>query len=76
MSNKSWTTKLKISFGENLDGNCSIVVDWDETDADLNEWNSWDDNKKREFIIKSISIAVYDALNNHGESMSIDPENP
>jgi hypothetical protein len=59
MSNKNWVEKLMINVEEDSsDGGCSIIIEWDETDPDLELWNSWGEEGQKSFIIESLYNAV------------------
>ncbi len=66
MSNKNWTEKLKLEVIDEEDGGCTIHIEWDETDPDLELWTSWGEALQQEFIISALRAACAEAL---GEDM-------
>jgi hypothetical protein len=61
MYNK-WVDKLQISYHEEPDGSCVITIEWDEKDPDLQLWNSWGEDKQKQFIREAINLAVSNIL--------------
>lgn len=57
-----WTNKLNIKVIDEKDGSGGIVVEWDETDSDLDYWNNLGKEGQEEFIMK----ALYNALEKTG----------
>jgi hypothetical protein len=66
MSNTNWTEKLKIEVIDEEDGTCTIHIEWDDTDPDLELWNSWGEEGQKSFVIGALRAACADAL---GEDM-------
>jgi hypothetical protein len=63
MLNKSWIEKLTIQVKEdNPDGTCDIVIDWDETDPDLELWNSWGEEGQKAFVLDALRTACDNVL--------------
>jgi hypothetical protein len=58
--------KLNIKYiEEEEDGAGTIVIEWDEDDADLQWWTNLGEEKQKQFITDSLQAAISDALNNH-----------
>jgi hypothetical protein len=49
-----WVNKLSIEVIDEEDGGCSINIEWDETDPDLEYWNSLGKEGQEAFIIDSL----------------------
>ena len=58
MLNTSWVNKLQIQVIDEEDGGCTIRIEWNETDSELEEWTSWGEKGQEQFIIN----ALYQAL--------------
>jgi hypothetical protein len=59
----TWVNKLQLEVSEDHeDGGCTITIEWDENDPDLDEWTSWGPEKQKAFVIETLSNAVSDAL--------------
>ena len=54
----SWVQKLHIEVIDEEDGSGTIVIEWDETDPDLDYWNSLGKEGQEKFIID----ALHDSL--------------
>jgi hypothetical protein len=50
MSNKNWIEKLNLEVIDEEDGSCTIHIEWDETDPDLELWNSWGEEEGRSLL--------------------------
>jgi hypothetical protein len=42
-----WVNKLHVEVIDEEDGGCTIQIDWDDTDPDLEEWSSWGEEGQR-----------------------------
>ena len=62
MSNTNWTEKLKIEVIDEEDGTCTIHIEWDDTDPDLELWNSWGEEGQKSFVIVALRAACAKAL--------------
>lgn len=58
MLNTNWVNKLQIEVIDEEDGGCTIRIEWDDTDPELEEWTSWGEEGQKQFIID----ALYQAL--------------
>ena len=56
----SWVHKLHVEVINEEDGSATIQIEWDETDPDLDYWNSLGKEGQQEFITK----ALYSSLEN------------
>ena len=50
-----WVNKLSIEVVDEEDGGCSIDIEWDETDPDLDYWNSLGKEGQELFIMYSLN---------------------
>lgn len=57
-----WINKLQIQWIDEPDEGGSITVSWDETDPDLALWNSWGEERQKQFILDSLNTALANAL--------------
>jgi hypothetical protein len=57
-----WVFKLNIEVVDEEDGSGTIVIEWDETDPDLQYWNELGKEGQEKFIMD----ALYNALENAG----------
>lgn len=60
MSKTNWIEKLEINVIDEEDGSHTIRVDWDDTDPDLELWNSWGDEGRKAFVLESLQLACSD----------------
>ena len=54
----SWVYKLHIEVVDEEDGSGTIVIEWDETDPDLDYWNSLGKEGQEKFIMDSLYAAL------------------
>ena len=54
----SWVSKLQVEFIDEEDGSGTINIEWDETDPDLDYWNSLGDEGRKKFVIESLKAAI------------------
>ena len=54
----SWVYKLHIKVIDEEDGSATIQIEWDETDPDLNYWNSLGKEGQEKFILDSLQAAL------------------
>lgn len=54
----NWVNKLHVEVIDEPDGGCVIQIDWDETDPDLEEWNSWGEEGQRAFFLDALRNAL------------------
>jgi hypothetical protein len=40
------------------DGGCTICIDWDNTDPELEEWTSWGEKGQKSFIMDALTTAL------------------
>jgi hypothetical protein len=59
-----WVFKLNMEFTEEEDGSATISMQWDETDPELNYWNSLVEKQRQKFL----TDALYSAIENLGIS--------
>ena len=57
-----WVFKLNMEFTEEEDGSATISMQWDETDPDLDYWNSLGKKGQEKFIMD----ALYASFENLG----------
>jgi len=50
----SWVYKLHIEVVDEEDGSGTIQIEWDETDPDLNYWNSLGKEGQEKFIMDAL----------------------
>jgi len=50
----SWVYKLHIEVIDEEDGSATIQIEWDETDPDLNYWNSLGKEGQEKFIMDAL----------------------
>jgi len=58
MLNMNWVNKLQIKVIDEEDGGCTICIDWDNTDPELEEWTSWGEKGQKSFIIDALTTAL------------------
>lgn len=58
MLNTNWVNKLQIKVIDEEDGGCTIQIDWDDTDPELEEWTSWGEEGQKSFIIDALTDAL------------------
>lgn len=54
----NWVRKLHIEIINEEDGSATIQIEWDETDADLDYWNSLGKEGQEKFIMDSLHAAL------------------
>jgi hypothetical protein len=59
-----WVFKLNMEFTEEEDGSATISMQWDETDPELDYWNSLAEEQRQKFL----KNALYSAIKNLGIS--------
>jgi hypothetical protein len=59
----SWVRELHIEVVDEEDGSGTIVIEWDETDPDLDYWNSLGKEGQEKFIMDALH-ASFKNLNN------------
>lgn len=64
IGNPESVLKLNIEFIEEADGSGTIVIEWDEEDADLQWWTNLGEQKQRQFILDCLTKAVQNVLPN------------
>jgi hypothetical protein len=50
----NWVYKLHIEVLDEEDGSATIQIEWDETDPDLNYWNSLGKEGQEKFIMDAL----------------------
>jgi hypothetical protein len=50
----SWVYKLHIEVVDEEDGSGTIVIEWDDTDPDLDYWNSLGKEGQEKFILNAL----------------------
>jgi hypothetical protein len=50
----NWVRKLRIEVVDEEDGSGTIVIEWDETDPDLDYWNSLGKEGQEKFIMDAL----------------------
>lgn len=60
----SWLNKLTLECVDEEDGSMSINIEWDETDPDLDYWNSLGKEGQEKFIMDALTEACNNAFNN------------
>jgi hypothetical protein len=58
MLNSNWIEKLTIECIDEEDGSMSINIEWDETDPDLDYWNSLGKEGQEKFILDALTKAI------------------
>jgi hypothetical protein len=58
MLNTNWVNKLQIEVVDEEDGGCTIHIEWDETDPELEQWTSWGEEGQKSFIIDALTDAL------------------
>jgi hypothetical protein len=53
-----WIDKLTIEFIEEEDGSGTIQIEWDETDPDLDYWNSLGKEGQEKFIMDALHASL------------------
>ena len=66
-----WVNKLQVEVIDEEDGGCTIQIDWDETDPDLEEWNSWGEEGQRTFFLDALRNAL-DSFSSQDLTASVD----
>ena len=69
MLNTNWVNKLQIQVIDEEDGGCTIQIEWDDTDPELEEWTSWGEEGQQQFIID----ALYQVLECYMDDDLTDP---
>ena len=54
----SWVYKLHIEVINEEDGSATIQIEWDETDPDLDYWNSLGKEGQEKFIMDALHAAI------------------
>ena len=67
----NWNEKLKLEVINEEDGSCTIHIEWDETDPDLELWNSWGEEGQKSFVMDALRTACAEVL---GDDMPDWPE--
>jgi hypothetical protein len=62
MTSADWVFKLNVECIDEDDGSMSIVITWDETDPDLDYWNSLGEDGQHEFIWAALETACNNIL--------------
>jgi hypothetical protein len=63
MTSADWVFKLNVECIEEDDGSMLIVIEWDETDPDLDYWNSLGEKGQEQFILDALETACNNVLN-------------
>lgn len=50
--------KLNVNFIEEEDGSGTIQIEWDETDADLQWWTNFGEEKQKQFLMDALTAAI------------------
>jgi hypothetical protein len=58
MLNSNWIEKLTIECIDEEDGSMSINIEWDETDPELDYWNSLGKEGQEKFILDALTKAI------------------
>jgi hypothetical protein len=58
MLNTNWIEKLTIECIDEEDGSMSINIEWDETNPDLDYWNSLGKEGQEKFILDALTKAI------------------
>jgi hypothetical protein len=53
----SWVYKLHIEVINEEDGSATIQIEWDETDPDLDYWNSLGKEGQEKFIMDALHVS-------------------
>ena len=54
----NWVQKLHIEVIDEEDGSGTIVIEWDETDPDLDYWNSLGKEGQEKFIMDALHASI------------------
>ena len=54
----NWVYKLHIEVIDEEDGSGTIVIEWDETDPDLDYWNSLGKEGQEKFIMDALHASI------------------
>ena len=53
-----WVHKLHIEVIDEEDGSVTIAIEWDETDPDLDYWNSLGKEGQEKFIMDALHASI------------------
>jgi hypothetical protein len=53
-----WVHKLHIEVIDEEDGSGTIAIEWDETDTDLDYWNSLGKEGQEKFIMDALHVSI------------------
>ena len=53
-----WVYKLHIEVIDEEDGSATIQIEWDETDPDLDYWNSLGKEGQEKFIMDALHASI------------------
>jgi hypothetical protein len=54
----SWVYKLHVEVIDEEDGSATIQIEWDETDPDLDYWNSLGKEGQEKFIMDALYASL------------------
>jgi hypothetical protein len=57
-----WVHKLHIEVIDEEDGSGTIAIEWDETDPDLDYWNSLGKEGQEKFIMDALYASIEKSL--------------
>lgn len=52
-----WIDKLTIEVIDEEDGSCTIQIEWDDTDPELNYWTGLGKEKQEKFIMDALNAS-------------------
>ena len=58
MLNSSWVNKLQVVVIDEEDGGCTIRIEWDNEDPDLEYWTNLGEQGQKSFIIDALTNAL------------------
>ena len=58
MLNTNWVNKLQVTIIDEEDGGCTIRIDWDEEDPNLEYWTNLGEEGQKSFIIDALTNAI------------------
>ena len=58
MLNTNWVNKLQVTIIDEEDGGCTIRIDWDEEDPNLEYWTNLGEEGQKSFIIDALTNAL------------------
>jgi hypothetical protein len=54
----TWVEKLEVEVIDEEDGGCTILIQWDNKDPDLEYWTNLGEEGQKSFIIEALTNAL------------------